>query len=1026
MVYRRAGINTPLILMDGEFEKIKKHRVAEMAEINCTAKNEHVAEIERKIREVKERTRGTTSGLPFQHLPNIMIKGMVKFELLWLNAITPADGWSRELSPREMVLRWQLDVSVHCKADFGSYCLAYDEPIPTNTQAPRARDCICLGPTGNRQGSYRFLDLCSKRVIKRKQFKELPMPDSIIKAVDKMGRKDKQGGRLKFADRRNVEYSWSKEDEALIEDNAPEAPEVHPAIPAELPGVDLEENIAAMEAPEGDEPAAHDQTQEIRAAVENANFGPQEEEMARRAGVEQDFTPERNVSVTINVARDQGARAEEEGVDDAGDEQLEENPAYWTEDEEGSDYYPEEEELLAEEDEEEEEDGEPSVDEGDDSSEEGEETVPAANDERGRYEESRVHGARSRGARQPRAPARLNMMGAGDGTSADPRSAEGRLPHGTRVPRSFPQVAVDALVAKAAGHQECEPSIVVEGDELAVFGVILQQVSLKQGIRMWGDEAKASATKEMRQMHDLEAFIPRDPKSLTREERLKALRTLIFLKEKNDKSIKSRCCMDGSPQREYIPKEDAASPTAARDAIFIQSAIDAAERRNVGYADMPGAFLHTLTDEKVIVLLTGELCELMVAIDPKMYRKYVMTGRSGKPMLYVQLYKSVYGLLRSALLFYRKLKAELVEYGFKMNPYDPCTANMDTPSGQLTVQWHVDDVRASCKDKFEVTKLFAYLNKIYGKKVVAHRGKKADYLGMSFDYSMDGAVLVDMIQYIGKIFEEFPEALVRTSPTPAADHLFNIRDEEDARYLPEEQAQQFHRSVAQLLFLSTRARPDIATAVSFLTSRVKRPDEDDWGKLRRVLQYLKGTRQLKLCLRVTNLEEAHWFVDASHAVHWDCKGQTGASMTLGKGAVINSSLRQKINTKSSCETELVGVDDVISTVLWSLYFIEAQGHDIKRARIFQDNKSAILLEKNGRMSSSKRTKHFKNKIFFVHDRVEHGEVAIEYCPTKQMWTDANTKPKQGTPFRLDRSKMLNCPLNPSQMELTGEGGIAPQ
>lgn len=107
--------------------------------------------------------------------------------------------------------------------------------------------------------------------------------------------------------------------------------------------------------------------------------------------------------------------------------------------------------------------------------------------------------------------------------------------------------------------------------------------------------------------------------------------------------------------------------------------------------------------------------------------------------------------------------------------------------------------------------------------------------------------------------------------------------------------------------------------MSFLTSRarVKRPDEDNWGKLRRVLQYLKGTRKLKLCLKVTSLEEAHWFVDASHEVHWDCKGQTGASMTLGKEAIINSSLCQKINTKSSCETELVGVDDVILTVLWS-------------------------------------------------------------------------------------------------------------
>ena len=58
-------------------------------------------------------------------------------------------------------------------------------------------------------------------------------------------------------------------------------------------------------------------------------------------------------------------------------------------------------------------------------------------------------------------------------------------------------------------------------------------------------------------------------------------------------------------------------------------------------------------------------------------------------------------------------------------------------------------------------------------------------------------------------------------------------------------------------------------------------------------------------------------------VHWDCKGQTGAGMTLGKGAVLSYSWKQKINTKSSTETELVAVDDAIGNILWSLYFMQA-------------------------------------------------------------------------------------------------------
>ena len=95
----------------------------------------------------------------------------------------------------------------------------------------------------------------------------------------------------------------------------------------------------------------------------------------------------------------------------------------------------------------------------------------------------------------------------------------------------------------------------IEANELTVFGVLLQQVSLKQGIKLWGEDAKASAIKEMQQMHDLSAFFPRDAQSLTREERIKVLRTLIFLKKKRDSSIKSRKCIDGSPQREYNAKD---------------------------------------------------------------------------------------------------------------------------------------------------------------------------------------------------------------------------------------------------------------------------------------------------------------------------------------------------------------------------------------------------------------------------------------------------------------------------------------
>ena len=136
---------------------------------------------------------------------------------------------------------------------------------------------------------------------------------------------------------------------------------------------------------------------------------------------------------------------------------------------------------------------------------------------------------------------------------------------------------------------------------------------------------------------------------------------------------------------------------------------------------------------------------------------------------------------------------------------------------QLTVLWHVDDLKISCESDFEITNLWSYLNKLYGGKMKFRRGTHHEYLGMDLDYSEPGVFKVSMIPYIDKILEDFPEEIKSGAPTPHSDYLFKIRDKSDPKYraLPEEQALAFHHAVAQLLYLSQRARRDIQTAVSF-------------------------------------------------------------------------------------------------------------------------------------------------------------------------------------------------------------------
>ncbi len=180
------------------------------------------------------------------------------------------------------------------------------------------------------------------------------------------------------------------------------------------------------------------------------------------------------------------------------------------------------------------------------------------------------------------------------------------------------------------------------------------------------------------------------------------------------------------------------------------------------------------------------------------------------------------------MLFYWKLQKGLEDYGFTTNPYDPCVANKTTECGlQLTVIWHVDDLMSSCMYDFELTKFSCYLAKIYGPKLSMHRGKKHDYLGADMEFNEDGTLDTFMIPYHKNVIAEFLELIKGKVATPATEHLFTVQDEKEVRPLEEEKALSFHHTVAQLLFMATRMRRDIQTAVVFLTTQVKSPNEDN-------------------------------------------------------------------------------------------------------------------------------------------------------------------------------------------------------
>jgi hypothetical protein len=130
-----------------------------------------------------------------------MIIELIHFVVLWLNAFPPSSGVSSTYSPITIMTGTTLDYNKHCRLPFGAYVETHEDNGATNTIVERTRGSICLGPTANFQGSCKFFCLDTGRRVTRKQFREVPMPASVIKRIAEFAERDQQAGELVFTER---------------------------------------------------------------------------------------------------------------------------------------------------------------------------------------------------------------------------------------------------------------------------------------------------------------------------------------------------------------------------------------------------------------------------------------------------------------------------------------------------------------------------------------------------------------------------------------------------------------------------------------------------------------------------------------------------------------------------------------------------------------------------------------------------------------------------------------------------------
>ena len=319
---------------------------------------------------------------------------------------------------------------------------------------------------------------------------------------------------------------------------------------------------------------------------------------------------------------------------------------------------------------------------------------------------------------------------------------------------------------------------------------------------------------------------------------------------------------------------------------------------------------------------------------------------------------------------------------------------------QITLQFHVDDFKGFCILEAGLDHVYDILLKAF-KTVTQTTGKIINYLGMVYDYTNPAYVAVTAPNFVNGLLSFYNVTEFEDFPT---DSMLKMIDENLPPLVGTAKAE-FHSLAYKLHYLAKRCRPDILPAAQFLTTRVSISTSQDMHKAFHILKYINLSKALELRLGVILPLNLLCYIDAAHAVNPNKKSQSGSCIGLGIGHVHWSTSGIKMNAKSSCESELYAGGENITDAIFLRNYLIDQGYDIPPVTVYQDNQAAIRLMENG-FTSSSRTRHIDIRYFFIKDRIENGDVRIEYLHTKQMIADFLTKPLVGELFYRLRDLLL--------------------
>ena len=433
---------------------------------------------------------------------------------------------------------------------------------------------------------------------------------------------------------------------------------------------------------------------------------------------------------------------------------------------------------------------------------------------------------------------------------------------------------------------------------------------------------------------------------------------------------KARLVAQGFSQKFGIDYEEVFAPVVRQTTFRTLLAIAGKRKMFIYHYDVKTAFLN------------GDLKETILMKQPEGFEVL------GKEHMVCQFNKSLYGLKQAAKAWNEKLHKTLLKHGFVQGQADPCLYTKFTEQRKIFLISYVDDLIMASKSEEEILQTGEDLGRCFS---LINLGRLHHYLGIQIDQSEEGIFSISQPQYIDEVLKSVGLSDAKISKIPVDTGYVKSRKDEE----PMEDNNSYRKLIGKLLYIAVNTRPDISDSVSILSQHNVGATESDWNEAKRIILYLKGTRELKLKLRNSknsNEELLIGYADADWAANRKGRKSNSGYLFKFQGAAISwASRKQDCVALSSTEAEYIALAEARKEAIWLKELLGDYGKDqLGPITILEDNQGCLKIIENKKFSN--RTKHISTKFHYARDLKKRGLLEFRYCPTEFMVADMLTKP----------------------------------